>query len=431
MLHLVLPVSHRHEPHREFPFAKGAELELEITTLTNMGQGLGRVLLPDADDTGGAPAGGPGGGWVILVPFALPGEVVRVRVWRNQRNFSDADLLQVVRPSPHRVKPECPLFMRCGGCQYQNLAYAEQLDWKRRQVAELLQHMARIDAPVNPVVPSPRAYGYRSKITPHFERPRGDRPPDIGFLRHGSRHSIIDVERCPLATEAINVRLAEERPRVRAKAAGKGFKHGATLLLRDAADGVTTDAAAVIRERVEGLELRFPAGEFFQNNPFILEAFTRHVRERASAGGARFLVDAYCGSGLFCLTAARAFEHATGIEISEPSIHWAKQNAANNGLTSCTFVAGDASAIFAGITYPAADTAVVIDPPRKGSDEAFLAQLVRFSPRTVVYVSCNPATQMRDLATLTAGGYRVQDVQPFDLFPQTKHLECVITLGKG
>src|SRR5262245_2822925 len=102
-----------------------------------MAQGLGRVLLPDADDTGGGPAGGPGGGWVILVPFALPGERVRVRVWRNQRNFSDADLLKVITPSPHRIDAPCPLFTRCGGCQYQNLAYAEQVAWKQRQVGEL------------------------------------------------------------------------------------------------------------------------------------------------------------------------------------------------------------------------------------------------------------------------------------------------------
>jgi 23S rRNA (uracil1939-C5)-methyltransferase/tRNA (uracil-5-)-methyltransferase len=424
-------VSQRQDQHREFPFAKGTELELEITTLTNMAQGLGRVLLPDADDTGTGPAGGAGGGWVILVPFALPGERVRVRVWRNQKNFSDADLIKIITPSPHRIEPACPLFTRCGGCQYQNLDYAEQLRWKQRQVAELLQHMARVEFPVQPVIASPRAYGYRSKITPHFERPHGDRALHIGFLRQGSRHSIIDVERCPLATDAINARLAQERPRVQAKAAAKGFKHGATLLLRDSADGVTTDGAAIIRERVEGLDLRFPAGEFFQNNPFILEAFTRHVRERAVGNGATFLVDAYCGSGLFCLTAARAFEHATGIEVNEASIHWAKQNASANALTNCAFVAGDAANIFAQVAYPAADTAVVIDPPRKGSDEAFLQQLVRFGPRTVVYVSCNPATQMRDLTTLLASGYTLQDVQPFDLFPQTKHLECVITLTKG
>jgi len=420
-------VPNRPDAHRDFPFLKGAQIELEITTLTNMGQGLGRVQLPDADDTGGGPTTT---GWVVLVPHALPGERVRVRVWRNQRNFSDADLLEVLQPSPHRIAPPCPLFTHCGGCQYQHLTYNEQLAWKRLQVSELLRHMARVDFPVNPVAPSPRAYGYRSKITPHFERPRGNQPPPIGFLRQGSRHTILDVEQCPLATEAINEHLRAERTRVRATAAAGGFKHGATLLLRDSADGVTTDANAIVRERVEGLNLHFPAGEFFQNNPFILEDFTSHVRTRAAGEGARFLVDAYCGSGLFALTGARAFEHVTGIEVNEASLTWARRNAASNSIANCEFVGGDASAIFAHIPYAPGETAVVIDPPRKGSDEAFLGQLTAFGPRTIVYVSCNPATQMRDLASLLAAGYVLREVQPFDLFPQTRHLECIITLGR-
>ncbi len=421
------------------PFPRGTEIELEITTLTNMGQGLGRVPLPDlatpaappaADDTP-APASEtrvPSSGWVVLVPFALPGERVRARVWRNQRNFSDADLVAVLEPSPRRREAPCPLFTDCGGCQYQNLEYSEQLAWKQRQVAELLRHMARVEFPVNPVIGSPREYGYRSKITPHFARPRPDHPMNIGFLRAGSRQAIIDVPKCLLATGAINDRLAAERERLRAKR--ESFRAGATLLLRQSADGVVTDPAAIIRERVEGIDLRFPAGEFFQNNPFLLEAFTRHVRERAAGDGARYLVDAYCGSGLFCLTAARAFEQAIGIEINDVSIKWARENAAANGLANASFVTGDAAAIFEQVVFPPGQTAVVIDPPRRGSDEAFLDQLARFGPRTVVYVSCNPATQMRDLPRLLNAGYAIRDAQPFDLFPQTKHLECVMTLSR-
>jgi 23S rRNA (uracil1939-C5)-methyltransferase/tRNA (uracil-5-)-methyltransferase len=417
----------KRDTFREEPFPPGTEVEIEITTLTNMGQGLGRVSLPGSTEM--ADVEEPvRSGWVVLVPFALPGERVRVRIWRNQKNFSDGDVVEVLRPSEHRVEPPCPLFQQCGGCQYQNLAYGEQLNWKRRQVAELLEHMVGISFPVKPVIASPQYYGYRSKITPHFEKPRPDRPVDIGFLRAGSRRAIVDVERCLLATDAINERLIAERAAVRGRASS--YKKGATLLLRDAAEGVVTNPASIIHESVDGLRLHFPAGEFFQNNPFILDSFVRHVREKAAAGGARFLVDAYCGSGLFCLTAARSFEHATGIEISEPSIRWARENAAENGLENCSFVAGDAAAIFAKVNYTASDTAVVIDPPRRGSDESFLSQLVAFGPQTVVYVSCNPATQMRDLKLLLEAGYEIRDVQPFDLFPQTKHLECVITLSR-
>ena len=412
---------------REDPFPRGTEVEIEITTLTNMGQGLGRVSLSESTEKAGEEKPGRSG-WVVLVPFALPGERVRVRIWRNQKNFSDGDVVEVLRSSEHRVEPPCPLFEQCGGCQYQNLAYTEQLNWKRRQVAELLEHMAGLTFPVNPVISSPRSYGYRSKITPHFQKPQPDRPVDIGFLRAGSRRAVVDVERCLLATDAINETLTAERAAVRARASS--YEKGATLLLRDAAEGVVTNPASIIHEKVGDLRLHFPAGEFFQNNPFVLESFAGHVRRQAAAGGARFLVDAYCGSGLFCLTAARSFEHATGIEISEPSIRWARENAAENGLGNCSFVAGDAAAIFARVDYPASETAVVIDPPRRGSDESFLSQLVAFGPRTVVYVSCNPATQMRDLKWLLEAGYELREVQPFDLFPQTKHLECVITLSR-
>jgi tRNA/tmRNA/rRNA uracil-C5-methylase (TrmA/RlmC/RlmD family) len=402
------------------PFAYHAEIELEIATLTNLGSGLGRVTLPGETEAR----------WVVMVPFTLPGERIRARVFRNHKNFSEADLLEVLTPSAARTTPQCPLFGRCGGCQYQHLAYAEQLAWKRRQVAELLDHMAGIkNFPVSPVIGSPREYHYRSKITPHFHPPRGPEPMPIGFLRQGTRFDIVDVPHCPIATEAINLKLGAVRQVVHAKQ--DTYTRGATLLFRDAGGEVTTDYDAIITEKVEAVKLHFLARDFFQNNPSILPAFTSYVREQAAASGARSLVDAYCGSGLFALTAAPAFERVAGIEISESSVKFARENAAANGITNATFTAGDAAAIFAGLdrsTFAPADTVVVIDPPRKGCDEPFLTQLFAYGPRAVVYVSCDPATQMRDLKLFLAAGYSLRAAQPFDLFPQTRHLECVLTL---
>lgn len=400
-------------PPRRFvpePFSWHQEIELEITTLTNMGQGLGRV-----------------NGWVVMVAYALPGERVRARVFRNDRQFSEADLVEVLVPSPDRVSPRCPLFGTCGGCQYQNLRYGAQLDWKRRQVAELLLHMARVEFPVAPVHPSPREYGYRSKITPHFEPGRDGRPGPIGFLRAGGPRGIVDVPQCPIATDAINAAL----PGLRAAAQARSWRRGATLLLRDTEDGVVTDPNAIARQRTGGLEFAFTAGGFFQNNPFILEDFVRTAIREARSGGARYLVDAYCGSGLFSLFGASEFEQVAGVEISEDAVEQARRNAERNGITNCTFLAGNAGDIFASVTFPADETAVIIDPPRRGSDEAFLSQLFAFRPRTVVYVSCNPATQIRDLRHFLAGGYEITAVQPFDLFPQTKHLECIVTTRRA
>ena len=409
----------------DLPFSYHEEIELEISTLTNLGSGLGRFSRP-------GPEGRAIDNWVVMVPFTLPGERVRVRVFRNHRNFSEADLLEVLVASPDRVPAPCPLYGRCGGCQYQHLAYPAQLEWKRRQVAELLEHLAGISFPVAPVQGSPREWGYRSKITPHFAAPRDLAvPPPIGFLRQGTRFDLLDVPRCAIATDAINDRLTSLRAEVHARAAAGGYERGATLLLREASGEVTTDFDAAIVETVGNLRLRFLARDFFQNNPFILPAFTSYVREQAAASGARYLVDAYCGSGLFALTAAPAFAEVTGIEISESSVAFARENAATNGITNARFEAGDAARIFAGLRNPAADTVVVIDPPRKGCDENFLTQLFGFGPRAVVYVSCDPATQMRDLRHFLDAGYVVRAVQPFDLFPQTRHLECIITLERS
>lgn len=464
----------RKKTFNDHPFAYRQEIELDVSTLTNLGSGLGRVALPGETEAK----------WVVMVPFTLPGERVRVRVFRNHKNFSEADLVAVLAPAPERVDPACPLFGRCGGCQYQHLDYAAQLTWKRQQVAELLRHMAGIDFPVAPVIASPRELGYRSKITPHFATPRfwrtdaggaksaaaiaepavaapddpsSDEPAPvpasaahapisaarspnseavagasafpIGFLRQGTRFDIVDVPRCPIATDAINDRLATVRAEVIAKR--DTYRRGATLLLRDASGAVTTDYDAVVTETVGDLKLHFLARDFFQNNPFILPAFTGYVRAQAAASGARFLVDAYCGSGLFALTAAPAFERVAGVEISESSVRFARENAAANGIANATFQAGDAAAIFAGLVFPAAETVVVIDPPRKGCDLSFLQQLFAYGPRAVVYVSCDPATQMRDLQHFLAAGYALTAAQPFDLFPQTRHLECVLTLARA
>jgi tRNA/tmRNA/rRNA uracil-C5-methylase (TrmA/RlmC/RlmD family) len=394
------------------PFDYHQEIDLTIDTLTNLGQGLGRV-----------------DGWVVIVPFTLPGEKIRARVYRNHKNYSDADLIEIVTPSPDRIEPKCPLFGQCGGCQYQTLAYETQVVWKQRQVAELLLHMAGIDFPVNEVITSPRQYNYRSKITPHFQKPRDGKISNIGFLIANRRQQILDVPECPIAMEPINHSLTAVREDTHRRASS--YKKGATLLLRASADAqVITDHKAIATELVGDLKFRFPAGDFFQNNPFILPAFTDYVREQAVAGGARFLVDAYCGSGLFTLTAAPAFERATGIEVSEGSIEWARKNAASNQINNCEFLAGEVEDLFANVTYPGDETSIIIDPPRKGSSPEFLDQLFHFAPSSVVYVSCNPSTQMRDLKLFTAAGYQLRAVQPFDLFPQTRHLECVMTLTK-
>lgn len=406
-----MPESRQPPKFRDGPFAYHEEVELEVASLTNLGEGLARR-----------------DGWVVFVPGALPGEKIVARIWHNSANFSRGDLVRVLTPSPHRVQPRCELFGECGGCQYQNLAYPQQLEWKQKQVAEAFERLGGIKTKVDACHPSPKQYGYRSKITPHFMTPRRADFP-IGFLAAGTSRRVVDVAKCPITTDAINAAYARSRKDIKANP-GR-FERGATLLFRDCAEGVVTDPRATVTEKVGPLTLKFLAGEFFQNNPSVLQEFVAHAVDLARASGARHLVDAYCGSGLFALSAAPHFESVSGIEVSAEAVRKAAENAALNLLLNCRFIAGSAESIFSGLPVKGADTAVIIDPPRRGCDEAFLTQLDAFSPRCVVYVSCAPDTQARDAKALAAMGWRLTSVRPFDLFPQTRHVESVAAFERG
>lgn len=396
------------------PFEYHQELEIVIENITNLGQGVGR-----SED------------WVIMVPFVIKGERVRVRIFRNHANYSEADLLEILEASPDRIDPTCPHFTNCGGCQYQHISYEQQLNWKRGQVEELLERQihASVDIPVQAPIHSEKIYGYRSKITPHYNRPRDNKIEEIGFLKPGQRNRLTDVYRCEIAMDEINESLPRVRNEVRAKNHRK--KKGGTLLLRTSMDGVATDANETIMERVGEFIFSFKAGEFFQNNPFVLPKMVEYVLGEAKSFGATHLIDTYCGSGLFAISGSRQFEKCVGIEVSASAIQWAQNNAVLNRIENCRFQIGSAEDIFSTLTCSGDESVVIMDPPRRGSDESFLSQLIKFNPRGVVYVSCDPSTQARDLDYLLEHGMKITAIQPVDLFPHTRHIENVVTLARG
>jgi 23S rRNA (uracil1939-C5)-methyltransferase/tRNA (uracil-5-)-methyltransferase len=391
-------------PH---PYEYHQELFLEIENITNLGYGIAR------DNE-----------WVIQIAFVLPGEKIRAKVFRNHKNYSEADCIEVLSPSPDRVEPNCSLFGICGGCQYQSVQYTTQLEWKRNQVNDSFSRIGELDVNVKDVISSPKEYGYRSKLTPHYEKARSANPRKIGFLRYGSRKIIIDVPQCPIATENINQALPSARKEIQDTLTKK---KGGTLLLRDTLEGVITNPKEVVSERVGDLIFQFKAGEFFQNNPFILPKLVDYVIKQAMLDDADLLVDAYCGGGLFSLSAAKHFKKVLGIEISREGFEWARANASINRIENAEFFLGDATSIFADLDNNNVSCSLVIDPPRRGCDEDFLRQAIAFQPNKIIYVSCDPATQARDAKILVDGGYTITDVQPFDLFPQTRHVENIVT----
>lgn len=423
---LLLWARRKRATDRDGLFEVGEVVQVLVSSLTNLGFGVAKYEGNDERD-----------GAVIFVPYVIPGEVVRCRVWRSHNTYASADLLEVVNASEHRVEPKCALFGDCGGCQYQHLSLEVQRDWKRRHVEDSLSRLAGAsEFVVEDTRGGDLGYGYRSKLTPHYDAPKQGQVGPIGF--NNARYRIIDVERCAITTEAINRRLESLRVEVRDKVKRtadtvanppRRKPRGATLLLRHHSRGVATEHDELISESVAGLHFTFRANDFWQNNPDALPLLVEHVVAEASqAGRLEYLVDCYCGGGLFALAAASHFREVYGLEISETGILSAKANAIANSIQNANFQAGKAEDLFRSVAHlPPEQTAVILDPPRKGASADFLQQLIVFRPALVVYVSCDPATQARDAALLLEGGFSIARAVPFDLFPQTRHIESVLT----
>ena len=398
------------------PFQYHEELIIEIEDLTNLGLGIGRHTLPD------------GRKWVIMVPLVLPGEKVRVKIFRNHSSYSEADLVAIIFSSPDRVKPPCQYFAICGGCQYQHVNIEAQRQWKKSQVQSLLQRIGGLEGLiVNDTVGTTHLYGYRTKITPHYDTPNLRDSLKIGFQKRGTR-TVIDIDQCMIATPNINEKYLLARRAVTDMVAKKMPKKGATLLFRECEEGVETDHKKIVSQKVRDVVFKFKAGEFFQNNAYVLPLMVNHVILQATAVGCSHLIDTYCGSGLFAISAAKHFETVIGVEVSDLAVTAAIANAKLNTVDNVEFICGVSERIFSKVShFPRDSTIMIIDPPRKGCDDAFLKQLFTFLPKALIYVSCDPATQARDAKEIVTAGYKVTDITPFDLFPQTRHIENVMT----
>ena len=378
---------------------------------------------------------------IAIVHFALPGDKIKARIYQvHNSSHITCEPVSIEEKSGSRRDDlvKCKYFGVCSGCQLQMMSMEDQLVHKRNVVRRAYDRLIFENGKlpeIGETIPSPIQYTYRTKLTPHFDLPKSGLKEgaqlNIGFNEKG-RNRIVDIEECPIATQIINETLPIERLRIKDNIAS--YKRGATLVFRDSLvpaafeDGSITEKMCVtdnrkyVYEKVENYKFKFLAGDFFQNNNAILPALIGHVKSLLvqSARNPLYLVDAYCGSGLFSICLSSLFKSVSGIEISQNAIDAAKENASLNELSNTDFVSGSAEKIFENIKYPPAETAVIIDPPRKGCDNVFLDQLMESGIATIVYVSCNVHTQARDIKYLCEkGSYDIQDIRGIDLFPQT------------
>ena len=423
--------------------------DLAITGLVHGGRGIGRI-----------------DGKAVFVPMTAPGDCVNCRAVRSKPSYIEAELVKVVEPSAHRREPPCPYFDRCGGCQWQHLAYPDQSFWKEKIFyAQMLRSKITVKERLAPIVPAPDEWHYRNRV--QFKCHLAENGLVIGFYRPNS-HFVVDIKRCLLLRPEIQQVLTllrqvlpeapcpdhipqvdvacgddgalrvllhvlpKARPQLRLWLQCFAQRHQLNACLqsgrKDTIEAVhgETDLSVIVDQ--PPLILNYGPGGFAQVNSAQNRRMIAEMLAILDLQGTEDVLDLFCGMGNFSLPIARRAGRLTGVEEYAPAVASAIKNAAVNNLHNVEFRAADAARAISRSNHGDLDL-VVLDPPRSGSYQASL-EIMRAKPQRILYISCDPATLARDLAPLVNNGYQVLSARAFDVFPQTWHIESMTLLGR-
>lgn len=363
-------------------------------------------------------------GQVVFVSGAIPGEEVLVTITRRKKQYLEGVVEQVITPSPHRVEPPCPYYGSCGGCQFQHIDYGHQIEMKRNVVIDQLEHVGGFrDPPVSPTLPCENPYEYRNHA-----RFTISREGNLGFMQRAS-HRFLKIERCLLMHPWINDILASLQEKCKGMtqmSVRYGINTGDWLIQPPLKNPEVTleSGQKYYYESLRGHRFRVSSPSFFQVNTHQAERLAEIAREEIGLTGNEIFVDAYAGVGTFAVLFSPYVKKAIAIEESAAAVADARENLKD--LPNVELVLDRVESYLPKLATP--PDVVLLDPPRAGCYPDTIKAILEYKPRTVVYISCDPATLARDLKALCGGGYTLKKVQPVDMFPQTYHIECVATL---
>lgn len=364
-------------------------------------------------------------GLTLLVPLVAPGDKARVSLGKRNGNLVFAQLEEILEPSPLRVEPGCKYFGRCGGCNFQQLDYEEQLKAKVGIIEDCLHRIAKIDYPNKiEITPSPEPWHYRSRANWHVDTAN----KKLGYFYRNS-NEVCDIDNCPKLIGPLQNELQRLRNELRWEEMWGNMVHIDAAAAGNDISVFSDEFADEPREVIfetHGLKFAYNARVFFQGNPYVIPKLVEEAVKDLRGNRA---LDLYCGVGLFSLPLARKFANVTGVESSAESIRFARMNAERNGLKNTEFIAADTgkwlkenSPRLAGLDV------LLLDPPRIGVEKKVIGSIIEILPKEIVYVSCDPATLARDLKALF-GKYDLIEISAFDMFPQTHHVETIARLS--
>lgn len=395
--------------------SRGQTIQVTIDRLSVGGRGVGRFE-----------------SFVVFVPDTAPGERVEVEITFVKKSFSEGRLIKVLDRSSSRVKPPCPVAGICGGCNWQHLNYPTQILWKRELVRESLRKFSGFDVSsedrVQPVISSPDEFRYRNRVQFHHENGK------LGFFQRGS-HRIVDIQDCPITETAITTLIPEFRSRFHGKPAGRFeayISEEGPVHLRGPGLNEKSEQDDSDQDEQGGLSFSFSQVNTKQNTQLV-QAVVAIFKELGKSHSEPQVFDLYSGAGNFSFPLLEALPNATltAVELNSQSVQRGRaQSALKYPNRDVRWFANDVLTFLNQNKLPEGSL-VLIDPPRTGCDPDVMRQLASSKISYLVYVSCHPVTLARDLAFLREAGFGLDRVQPFDMFPQTDHVETLVLLSRA